>query len=107
MNPNRECGMCGIYDMEPKPMSDLLEVLKPVADGWHTDNWDFETFDVNSEEMQKAMKVLDETTQGCPACKLAALRQSKIPVPCTDFDFKEECAAWWYEFNKEQDVGYY
>ena len=105
LNPNRECGMCGIYDMEQKPITELIEVLKGVADNWKSDDWG-ETFSPDSVEMKAAMKALDEVTGGCPACKLAAIRQSKIPVPCTDFDFKEECRKWWIPHNEERAANY-
>ena len=107
LNPNRECGMCGIYDKETKPMPELLEILKDVADSWkdygYGEDFPYESFSADSAQMKSAMESLEVATEGCPACKLAAIRQSKIPVPCTDFDFKKECDAWWSEINQDRN----
>ena len=106
LNPIRKCGMCGIYNLETKSMTELLKILKDIARGWNTEEWG-ETFSQDPLAMRAAMKKLDETTEGCPACKLSALRQSKIPVPCTDFNFKEECRKWWIPFNEERGGSVY
>jgi hypothetical protein len=82
-NPNRKCGMCGTCT----PVATLIEAL---GDG---------------KDLSKIRKEADN----CPACILAAIRQSKLQYMCddegmgfrVDFDFKAEKAEWWKNVNEE------
>jgi hypothetical protein len=102
-NPNRYCRMCHIIEFDAKPLPDLLEIMKPAINGWEDSEWAFEGKTYNEEKMKEiladCMKRLREAADGCPACILAAIRQSNIPVPCTDFDFKKECESHWSDHN--------
>jgi len=84
-NPNRVCGFCGNSD----PVSELVSLLGDGTD----------------------LKNLREHVDNCPACILAAIRQSKLQYFDADeegdggfhvdFDFKAEKADWWQRKNAE------
>lgn len=87
-NPNRVCGMCELDgDVIQKPIAELSAALESGG-----------------------IEGLRTAAEGCPACMLAAIRQSGInkvsedpEVPCPDvlfFDFKEECKTWWERYNE-------
>ena len=110
MNPDRECKMCarlvdwaGLEDERPVPMSELLELLpkqkvKTVVeidpDPFGTGKYEYEDY-INTDEINNAIKILKKRVEDCPACVLAALRQKKIIVPTTDFDYQSECREFW------------
>ena len=58
----------------------------------------------------KDLTKIREVTDNCPACILAAIRQSKIQYPAdedgpgfhVDFDFKIEKAEWWQRVGEEE-----
>lgn len=96
LNPNRVCGMCAIEseaaeqdDPVAKPLPELIELCKTFDSGWSPTNYGH---DMESHQKQNTEK-LREAANGCPACMLAAIRQSGNGwVP---FDWKEESKAWW------------
>jgi hypothetical protein len=103
-NPNRSCRMCAIMEFDSKPLSELVEIMKPAVDGWEDSRWAFEGKTYNEEKMKdilpECIKKLREAADGCPACILSAIRQSNIPVPCcTGFDFKKESESHWADHN--------
>jgi hypothetical protein len=81
-NPNRKCGMCGNVGIEG-----FVEVLGIGDDA--------------------GVEKLREAANGCPACMLAGIRQSKLqhgpddegPGFSVPFKFQEEKAEWWAEFD--------
>lgn len=95
MNPERECRMCiagadGGGKVKHKPLAAVIELLVKTND---------------------ASQALDFS--GCPACTLAALRQSGLnrtildeagnsvirePLP---FDYKKEAVEFWQRVNRE------
>ena len=86
-NPNRECGMCKCADFETKPIKALIGALG---------NGD-----------KQGVNALREKAEGCPACMLAAIRQSGLqdsPLgmdgTSIDFNFKNERIRWWESKNK-------
>lgn len=109
-NPNRECGMCKTLGNSQPKLEDLIFYLKNnIKENkskfyYPKDEVDlFYGFDINLDEFR--------TKAGnCPACMLAAIRQAKIPVPATNFDFKKECESFWTEINdtklEECNYGY-
>jgi hypothetical protein len=52
------------------------------------------------EKMKEILPILRKEAGNCPACILAALRQSKIPYQYAYFDFKEEVKKLWDEINQ-------
>ena len=85
-NPGRVCGMCAHAGLTQKP---LTELTPHVAEG----EWGI-------EELRKAV-------EGCPACMLAAIRQSEINKNPEDgpgmwFDFKKAAEEWWQQEREDQ-----
>lgn len=92
-NPNRKCRMCGRIGIEG-----LIETL---GDG-------------SEREVGELRKVAN----GCPACMLAAIRQSKLQCGWDEegggfsvpFRYSEEKARFWAERNEKEikrDFAYY
>jgi len=109
LNPNRTCRMCKMIAATQKPIAELVAIL-PNPENFinkHLDGISYTGLDTAAE---KALPSLREKTEGCPACIMAALRQAKIPIPLTSFNFTAECKTIWAEINRaeyERDaVGY-
>lgn len=106
MNPDRICGMCNMLEIGAAPIESLIPML-PSKDkclkkmpGDEYLSPEFEYYD--SEMLNAALPKLREATSNCPACIMAAIRQSGIPVPAvSDFNFTEECNAIWTQINEE------
>jgi len=103
MNPDRICGVCGMLEVNQKPISELLAVIPNSKD-----------YEIESEygdrifigklpvDVEKAMPALRELTENCPACIMAALRQAKIPVPMVEsFNFTEEMKSICKDINAD------
>ena len=102
MNPNRKCGVCGLMEEEQPAMSELLKVLPkasdypPVEDEFGGQTLPQELLDLTEAAMPRLRKVANN----CPACILAAIRQSGVPVPAvSSFDFTTEMKGVWSDFN--------
>jgi len=108
LNPNRECGLCDIIGESPRPMVELLAVVPKCADyktgdaPWNIDHDKYE------QASREALAKLRELTNNCPACILAALRQSKNSgLVEADFDFFKESKAFLKEnYNPNEGIGY-
>lgn len=76
-NPNRECRMCALLDSAPEPMPDLIESLQ-----------------------QDGIDGLRKKTEGCPACMLAAIVQTRMSNDTryitdeVEFDYQRARADW-------------
>ena len=103
MNPNRVCGVCGMLEEDQKPISQLLAVL-PDGERFIQEERDgFISYGTLEKEAEKCMPKLRELTN-CPACIMAALRQSKIPIPMVEsFNFTEEMKSIWPEINADNN----
>ena len=86
MNPNRVCGMCRVAGIEQQPIQELINAL---GDGTN-------------------LSKLRDLSENCPACILAAIRQSR--VFCYDdgglgkdnsaaFNYKAEKESLWKDIN--------
>ncbi len=97
LNPKRECGHCYQAELVQEPMRRLLSAL--------------------GKGDKKGMADLREVAEGCPACMLAAIRQSDImengeedkwgaiTLHCDaalGFNFKKEAEQFWSELNSLQ-----
>lgn len=92
LNPNRKCGMCGLLEQEQPDLIGLMALL-PKAPFIEDDNGGY-------YQGTELTKEFIDASGGCPACTMAAMRQSKIPVHAyTNFDFTKECKSIWEEFN--------
>jgi len=98
-NPNRECGLCAL-GCAAQPLHELIALANSWVESATTDE---ELWGV--EITQPMVDELEKLADYCPACTLAALRQSR--VPWSPFKFKEKLAAWWAEYNAAQaDAGW-
>lgn len=99
-NPNRVCAMHKHCDGQQKPVEELTAVLLAHRGAKEATEW------------AKAVEELREAADGCPACMLAAIRQSglqyKEPVvdedgvdygPDIGFNFKAELRDFWSNVN--------
>lgn len=87
-NPDRHCGMCGHSGI----------------DGF------IAALGIGDEEGVERLRTV---TDGCPACMLAGIRQSKLQSPggydedgptgfSVPFDFRKEKEAWWAAANERE-----
>ena len=110
MNPARKCRMC--EELDQVPLEKLIALLpnpenyiKPIwgdnalsddvlITGSYYNGYEY------TPELVAAIDALRKKSQGCPACMLSVIRQSKIPVPVIrDFNYKKEVAEWWNKVN--------
>ncbi len=90
-NPNRVCGMCQVVGNEQVNLAGLIALCKTA----------------NKYNAERILRNLQELTENCPACILAALRQSHNTEYFVNsnyalrFDFKEECERFWKEHPRE------
>ncbi len=106
LNPTRICGMCKTMDNEQPELSKLIALL-PNPDNYRVqreeEGFNFESLVGLDEAVIKVLPSLRDMSANCPACILAALRQARIPIPLvSDFNFTEECKAFWAELNRER-----
>lgn len=88
-NPNRVCGMCEMAQNEQKSIAELDALLIDCdmsVDYGHRDE------KINED-------VIRRETQGCPACILSVLRQTKKAALFT-IDWKAESKAWLDTFSR-------
>lgn len=94
-NPQRRCGMC--KQNQHTPLPDLIAALG-AGD-------------------KAGVDALRDAAEGCPACMLAAIRQSGLQRATTfgpegieddgfrvPFDFNAEKESWWADRNDEYDA---
>ena len=84
-NPDRRCGMCG--------KGGIVGLIEALGNG-----------------DEDGLDRLREATDGCPACMLAAIRQSKLQFYDSgedgdasfrvEFDFRKEKSVWWAAKNE-------
>ena len=80
-NPERGCGLCERLGGNPTPMTELIKVLG-IGDN-------------------KGMDDLREITENCPACILAAIRQSGI-MDSSSLEIEQESRSW-AKFNYKDE----
>ena len=87
-NPGRICGLCEHSENEQKPIAELVACISAAKDDC-------------------GIKDVSELSNHCPACTLAAIRQSGIlkveggdgfPIS-VPYDFKADMARFWSEQN--------
>lgn len=94
MNPNRICRVCKtLLDQEPTPLSELVSICRKV---------DMTPDSLGGINIPKSLHLqLMAASKECPACEMAALRQSGIPCPSVPgFDFTEQMQAIWRDINE-------
>lgn len=122
-NPNRVCGMCEIADQDQPSLPALIALLPSPTDfGFTMISWkdvpecgynDYEHPGLNAalDEAMPKLEVASGSDVECPACILAALRQSGIMKHVqSKFDFKKEREEFWTivnEANMVEEYGYH
>lgn len=111
-NPNRVCGMCTemIKQEQPK-LSELVAILPNVKQFECKEEGlvgnTYITMDQNAAKhaTEKIMPALRDAAGNCPACILAAIRQSGLPIPIvTSFDFQKERLFLWADINEDNTI---
>ena len=99
LNPNRECGLCRMRDRTQMPASELIAAFESHAADWTA-----------------GLAVVRELCDDCPACILAAIRQSprlarerdeykgEGEYPTVEFDFRTALAGFWDEIKTTEDA---
>ena len=99
-NPARVCGVCRAAGISAQPLPDLIALARKLAT-WHVG---FEEEGPAHGSLDaEAMKALREAADNCPACILAALRQSRCGS--SEFQFKSELLKLWAEVNEAKADG--
>jgi hypothetical protein len=94
-NPDRDCGLCAEAGLQQQPIADLIAALG-AGD-------------------KAGVEAVRDLAEGCPACTLAAIRQSGLQRASSfdddgfsvPFDFKAEMKDWWDQRNNERSEDYY
>lgn len=100
-NPNRVCRVCGVIKSTQKPTPELLRLM-PKLPNLTSGRWsdDDDVMRAELDLLNAAVVELRKATSNCPACIMATIRQSNIPVPMVSgFRFTEEMRAIWSEIN--------
>lgn len=111
MNPNRHCRMCDTISGGQHNL-DSLKKLVPDPIEPPTVDFDLNKLDIaleyddqpykNISEINAGIKKVLEETNGCPMCVMAVLRQKKILIHLTDFNYKKELELAWSIINEER-----
>ena len=90
-----------MLEADQKPMWKLLLILPNGAEYQVEEEEGFISYGTLSNETEKCMRGLRDLTENCPACIMAALRQSNIPVPMVkSFNFTAEMDSIWGDINE-------
>lgn len=79
-NPNRQCGMCALNEQKTPPM----EWLRDALDHGGLGN-------------------LAGAANSCPACMLAAIRQSGSTADEYEWSYTEACERFWQDLNIKRE----
>jgi len=106
INPGRICGMCSLVGNYQAPIEELKNIiLKYICKD--TGEIPFVITNLIVDE-KKTLAELREKTNNCPACILAAIRQSDLSeTQGINFNFKDERDRFFEEYNAENQYGYY
>ncbi len=107
LNPNRKCKMCELLQEVQPNLSDLIKILPNSNDYLNKTNLPInaslsEINDYNglTKKLNEVLPELRKLSNNCPACIMAAIRQSGNQVPLvTEFNFTEECKKIFQEIN--------
>ena len=105
MNPNRICRVCKMVQGKQKPIAKLTAFFAGIKpDLSPCENLPPATYSSGMiDKVNQGVKELREFCDNCPACIMAALRQSKIPVPMvSEFNWGKEMQSIWDEINQER-----
>lgn len=94
-NPNRVCGLCAAAELEQKPIAELISAYRIDAG---TDEQRRGEYDCTVDPVE-----LLKARNRCPACALAASRQSGIDGAWCNLNYKEAHAAFWAGVNADKN----
>lgn len=98
-NPNRACGVCAKIELSSRPLPELIAFVRAKAT--HGESIEGDPHGSSLWVANDAVKQLREMADNCPACMLAALRQSNAFAGSQDFNFKAELNSLWSDYNEE------
>ena len=94
-NPNRTCGFCDVsggFEADPK---ELLLIVKKGVNEIEKQLFDSLAMNNNIDKVSKrVVEELLDKTEGCPACTLAAIRQTEDSY-YINFDYKKTKDQFW------------
>lgn len=105
LNPDRNCGFCNIVGNTSYP-EDLLLIVKKgveITKKFNIDDWLGGQIKKTGENIDKELL---EKSGGCPACTLAAIRQTK-DSEFIQFDYEKSKVQFWKDNPRDDDLEYY
>lgn len=112
LNPNRKCRMCEAAGLMQLPVATLVALIPsrdllniPSQDVWDPMSYlEKEHVSALIEKLDPTLKDLvakvEEAACRCPACMMAAFRQSGLPMGVLKaFDYKKLKKAFWADVN--------
>lgn len=112
-NPDRECGLCRMADLEQKKTSELIELVnkhiiwRSFEDNYGNSTDSYTEFKSGITE-DKVLKELRDFVEGCPACMLTAMRLTITTGLFSSFKWIKERDSFYKEGLPEPDYsGYY
>jgi hypothetical protein len=103
-NPDRLCRCCDRFEN----INDLKELIAliPSDDKLFNSVDEFGWQQPNEKIISEVLKQLRDKSDNCPACILAAIKQSKTTVIFQDFNFKEEMIKFFRDTEPEINTYY-
>jgi len=98
LNPDRLCGVCLAMKLDAAPLAELIAFVQSVHEKYVCPITSTFHFDIVKEDVV----TLRDRAGNCPACVLAALRQTKTFTASDDFDFRAELKSMWADHEREQ-----
>lgn len=99
-NADRACGVCRVFELQSKPLPELIAFCKTKAAAGDSIDGNPDDSSLWLDEVD--VKALRELADQCPACMLAALRQSDTYAGSQHYGFKEEMKSLWNEKNQAE-----
>lgn len=97
MNPDRICQMCQVAgNYEPTKLVDLIAILKDEKLAHIIPN--------STGDYDKLPRALRDASNDCPACILAAIRQSG-QTGIFDWDYRENVKKFWLDLHSSENEG--
>lgn len=95
MNPNRHCDICETSCLDGTELAELIAVL-PQEPDIKSQTWNDEI----DAAITAAIPTLRNKADGCPACMLAALRQSGMIKFAVTWSYGDEHSKFWKKENR-------
>lgn len=100
-NPNRGCRLCaraGWEPTRPDKFKHLMPDIEDYAQDADPDGRWRKSYQNYEKDMAEILAQIQKEVD-CPACVLAILRQSGVPLWAWNYDFKSALAKFWEEQN--------